>query len=116
MNPIEFQTDLQNGMSLHDALCKHDVTLDEAFKTFYNRQYRKRDSNYWGENINRTETGEKYITKNQGMFLVRKTINRKMVYFGRYSTLEDAILVRDYFIEHGWNRHLLNSVRKTLGV
>lgn len=48
--------------------------------------------------------GTKYITQNpSGTYIIRKRINGKSVYYGSYSTLEDAIKWRDYFQNRKWN-------------
>lgn len=45
----------------------------------------------------------KHIHTDGAKYHIQKHINRKLVYFGRYPTLEDAIIARQYFEEHDWN-------------
>lgn len=59
----------------------------------------------------------KYIhqDRNTGKYLLQKHINRKLIYFGSYSNLEDTIKAREYFESTGWNpdeRLKYNQARK----
>ena len=103
-----FQDDLRNGMGLDDALCKYNLTLKEAFEAFPGT-LRK------GPN-NRYHSGKLYITKRDGKFYIRKTINGKNLHFGTYHSLDDAIQIRDYFQEHGWDKSKLDEVCELLGI
>ena len=111
---LDFQNDLQKGMTIEHALQKHNLTLQTVWQelhytprgTIKQKQHKKQQTN----------TGEKYITKNGGKYLVRKTVNKKYKYFGRYDTLEDAVLVRDWMCEHDWNKSRLKALRRRLGV
>ena len=103
-----FQDDLRNGMGLEDALCKYNLTLKEAFEAFPGT-LRK------GPN-NRYHSGKLYITKRDGTFYIRKTVNGKHLHFGTYRSLADAIKIRDYFQEHGWDKSKVDEVCELLGV
>lgn len=48
----------------------------------------------------------KYISKVGNSFRIAKSINGKIKYFGHYSTLEEAITVRDKLIDNGWDESL----------
>ena len=109
MTITQFQTDLQKGISINEALKKHGLTLPEAMYELkkQGRPNKKRIPK---------PLGMEYISRNQGKYLVRKTINGKMLYFGRYATLEDAMKIRDYFAENGWQKEELQTIRGLLKV
>ena len=112
-----FQNDLRNGMTIEEACTKHNITFKDACREMpgnwnHPRTTRQND----GVTYYRKHNLPDYITLNRGRYMLRKKIKRKWVYFGRYKSLEDAIKVRDYMMEHGWNKHLLNSVCRKLGV
>ena len=116
MNIREFQQDLNNGMTIEEACCKHKVTFQQAFNILHYKDVNK-------DKINRRRNpkgncGEPYIRYDEksGTYMLRKKVNKKFTYFGRYKTLEDAVLVRDYMMTHGWYKNRLNSIRKELGV
>lgn len=48
----------------------------------------------------------RYIRKSGNNYRIDKCINHKKVYFGAYSSLEDAINARDYFEAKGWENCL----------
>ena len=93
-----FQQDLKNGMTLEDALIKHNLSFKQAVEMSpVQRTNKKRQKDNVRKNMSR------YIQLQGKSYHVRKTINGKTVSFGTFATLEDAIKVRDYLIEHGWN-------------
>ena len=61
-------------------------------------------------------TGEKYIAGFNGKYLIRKQYKGKNRLFGVYTTLEDAIKVRDHCIMHGWKQHSIDRYCEELGV
>ena len=62
------------------------------------------EQNNWQHYPKKTVTGEKYITRtNSGTYVVGKKINGKTHYYGGFKTLEDAIVLRDECIKHGWS-------------
>ena len=109
-----FQTDLRNGMSITDALQKHDLTFKQAFNTL-NRKKIGRPAKA-EKQPRQSSTGEKYISQLLGRYYLRKKIKNKTVVFGTYKTLEDAVKVRDYCIKHGWYINCLDSYCKRVGV
>lgn len=117
MNIREFQQDLQKGMTLEEALIKHNTNLQTVFRVLHYKDTNKNNIKKKTKSNSRS-TGEAYIQYqvNQKSYLLRKTVNKKCTYFGRYETLEDAILVRDYMMTHGWDKSRLNSIRKELNV
>ena len=54
-------------------------------------------------NINYSETERKYITKVGNSFRISKLINGELRHFGHYSSLEEAIEIRDKLIENSWD-------------
>ena len=118
MNIREFQDDLNNGMSISDACCKHKVSFKRAFEILHfkdtNQDKRKRPT----PRRPLGNCGEAYIRYDEksGTYMLRKKVNKKFTYFGRYKTLEDAVLVRDYMMTYGWRKNRLKSIRKELGV
>ena len=108
----DFIEDMKNGMSLENALQKHDVSFKDAVELLQKQSGRGKKKTQWN-----AKTGEKYISKTKnGKYLIRKNINGKMRYFGYYDNIQDAIKVRDYFSENGWYWQRLNAVQKRLGV
>jgi glutathione peroxidase-family protein len=105
---IHFQNDIRNGMSLTDALQKHGLTLTETFNILHGQP--RGHSPKAKRKLETHGTGEKYIQWNNGKYLLRKS-NK---YFGRYSTLEEAVFIRDYLVEHGWSKRNLRIVRSRL--
>ena len=102
----KFQDDLQKGMTIEEACRKHGMSLQEAF-TKMPRTLGKKPS---------TSTGEKYITKHGGNYLVRKYIKGHYRSFGNYKSLQEAILVRDYCVQHGWEQDQLDEYCQILNV
>lgn len=108
----EFQQDLREGMTINDALIKHELTFKQACDTLHGyRIRRKKQPNNHCDSF----TKEKYITYNRKKYLVRKNTNGKERYYGRYTTLEEAVIVRDYLEEHGWTKHNLKVIKERLG-
>ena len=53
--------------------------------------------------IHNSKTHEPYIHKAERGWMIVKSINGKMEYFGVFDRLEDAIAERDLLIKYGWN-------------
>jgi hypothetical protein len=106
---LQFQQDIKAGMSIDDALCKHNLTLLEAWENIHGCP-RGRPANPRPKPKHKSHTtGEKYISLNQNGYMLRK--GKK--YFGRYDTLADAVFVRDYLMEFGWtHRHMVTARNK----
>ncbi len=107
---IDFQQDLRNGSSLHEALCKHNLTLKEAMDGMdkpLTRTHRKKRT---------YESLGNFIYRMGPYYKVQKTIHRNTLNFGTYNSLSDARKVRDYFLEHGWHKSKLDTVCELLGV
>ena len=91
VNIYDFQKDLQNGMTLEDALQKHGLTFKEAI-----RKCKSPHSNEEFHNI--------YLKGNR--FSVARRMNRKYVQFGSFELLEDAVRCRDFYEANGWDKNL----------
>lgn len=104
---MSFQDDVK-VMSLDESLIKHNLTLKDAFESCLKSNWKKKKSS--------KTAGQKYIQYKRNYYTVRKYKNRKLVYFGKYKTEKDAIKVRDYFIEHGWDKTQLTRVCRLLNV
>lgn len=50
----------------------------------------------------KSEKPYKYIYKQNDCFIIKKAINGKLLRFGKYSTLEKAIIARDEIIKSNW--------------
>ena len=105
---LQFQNDIRNGMSINDALTKQGLTLTKTFNTLHG-QPRGRPTKA-KRKLPTMGTGEKYIQWNNGKYLLRKTNE----YYGRYATLEEAVFIRDYLVEHGWSKRNLQIARSML--
>ena len=109
----EFIEDMRHADSIGEVLEKHDVSLVEAIDILQKISPRKRkEKTSWN-----AKTGEKYIAQiPSGAYIIRKSVNGKMRYFGKYDNLNDAVKVRDYLLKHGWYPNRVKSIRKKLGV
>ena len=95
----KFQEDLQNGMSIEDACTKHQISFKEAFENMERPQCRGyKTVAQMKTRTRKTKTGQQYITKIKKRYCIYK--NRS--YFGSYSSLRDAVKIRDYCNQHGW--------------
>ena len=113
MNIKAFQNDLQNGLSIEECCNKHHVTLEYAFKVIHKWQIDKNKKQKRTRKQEKYPTVESNIQRNHG-YMVRKTINGKQQYFGRYPTLETARTVRDYLEENGWNKENLQKIKERI--
>lgn len=108
-----FQQDLRDGMTISDALQKHQVTFKEAVDSM------PRPLGYASETYkkNSYNTNQRYIKRTlQGHYYVRKQIRGKTRMFGTYKTLEDAIKIRNHCEKHGWKEHSIDQYCKELGI
>lgn len=103
----EFQTDLRNGMTIHDALIKHNLTFKQAVENIYKPHTQQKTPH---------PTNEKYIAYRDGHYYLRKYSRKKTRMFGTYHTLEDAVKVRDHCIKYGWKQHSIDKYCQELGV
>lgn len=94
MIPYAITEDLRNGMGLEECLIKHETNLKTLF----------------------CDPELKYIEKRGVNYYIKKKKHRSTYYYGIYSTLKDAQLVRDELIMTGWKQKKVDSICKKLGV
>ena len=112
----EFQQDLRDGMSLEKALTKHNLSFKEAVDVVHKpitKSIRKRKP-YHKRNLYRNV--DKNIAQRGDAFYLRKLINGKHTWGGSYNTLEEALKVRNYLDEHGWNLINVNEACRKFGI
>ena len=110
-----FQQDLRNGMTITDACNKHRITFKYACENLpkaYKRNRRSRKQAF---------TRTKFIQERNGKFYVRKYLptskkKGKTVSFGTYSSLEDAMKIRDHCVKYGWKQQSVDEYCRVLGV
>lgn len=113
----DFQNDLQTGMTLNDALIKHDLTLKQVWQELNtNIAGRPTKKKPYKNNSGLDQTEEKYIYRRNDHYTIRKYSRGKTRMYGVYHTLEDAVLVRDYCEEHGWVQRNIDKYCQELGV
>lgn len=106
---INFQNDLRNGMTIDEACRTHEISLDYAFRNMGKiRKFQELVESPVEEEPVDDVPVESFddlylIQKRSKYFQLRKTLKGKMRVFGTYSTLEDAVKVRDYCLQHGWD-------------
>lgn len=110
VNILLLKRDLQTHQSIDEVLIKHNISFKQCMQLL--------DKFAPGKHQKRKQkgTGEKYISKIENKFYIRKKKNRRTKSFGGYSSLEDAVKVRDYLVKTGWNKNRLNSICEELGV
>ena len=109
MNNIQkIQKDLQNGMSINDACRKYNI----SFKVLCNIMPRSHPKQKKEPPKVESRTLEPKITQRKDSYYVRH--GRDM--YGTYSSLEDAIRMRDYCEKHGWSKNQLDNYCRILGI
>ena len=98
---------------LEDTLIKYNCSLNDLFNYCLHKHFLTGVKS----NSDKRSCTVKYIQKQyDGKYRIRKSVKGKLVYFGYYENLNDAIRVRDRLIELGWKRYLLDKVCEELGV
>ncbi len=119
MDLVDFQQDLKNGMSIAEALKKYNITLEYAMnhvnKPITEKHSKLKPSCKPHKKL-KICTVARYIQQIENHFYVRKQVNGKMRPFGSYSSLEDAIKLRDYCMEHGWKQRKVDKYCEILGI
>lgn len=102
MVSVELTNDLKNGLSLEEALLKHNTSLREIFKDV---------NNYPVKRENRTpRTSEwKYIQYTQS-HTYRIIKGKHRICYGTYKTFEDAKKVREELIKCNWDKKQLDNI------
>lgn len=94
---------------------KYTIQKNINGKTHYYGTYKtlaeaveKRDQlkqNGWKQTNKPTSTEMKYISKHpQGGYILQKSINGQLKYYGKYKTLEEAQKQKQYHIQTGWTQ------------
>lgn len=107
MRLMPFQVDMRGGMSIDDALRKHDLTLKEALKLVPNNY--KRNQAQWRDDT-------RNIYKSGNHFTIIKTRDGKTKQYGTYEDLRSAQMVRDYLDSYGWEQLDVGLICALLGV
>lgn len=88
-----------------DYVCrKYDLTFSELVNLLKN----KCSDEFFG--------GYRYIYFVDGIFCIRRWQKDKLVSFGCYARLTDALKVRDYLMCNGWFKHRVKSICEELDV
>lgn len=103
MSIKEFQQDLNKGMSIHDACQKHQISFKKAFNRLHYKKYHR-------PRYGQGELKQPYITRNGKQFQVKKKTRGKTTHYGNYTTLEEAIRVRDFLLENDWKKSKLKEL------
>lgn len=102
MVSAELTKDLRNGLSLEEALQKHNTSLREIFKDI---------NNYPIKTEQRTPRTEewKYIqyTKNHTYRIIK---GKHRISYGTYKNFEDACKVREELIKCDWDKKQLPKI------
>ena len=108
-----FQKDLKDGLTISEALQKHNLTfkyvcdnLPRPYSMKNRRPYKRRH----------TKNSRQYISDHNGRYYLRKTIEGRMVHFGSYDKLTDAVKVREYCKKHGWRKECIKEYEKQCGI
>lgn len=112
---LEFQKDLQAGMSIQKACEKHQVTFKYACDALLKQGVKKKKPKKPRKKITKS-TGELYIQQRNDHFYLRKLIRGKIRMFGTYKSLEDAVRMREYCNENGWKQKSIDKYCEILGI
>lgn len=99
----EFRND-----TIENVLVKHNMTLEEAFNYCLHNKLE--------DDVDIPEEKMLYIQKHRDRYRIRKSVKGKLLTFGYYESLEDAVNVRDALIEDGWRLYRLSKICKKLNV
>lgn len=96
---------------LEDTLLKYGCSLYELFN------YCLCNEGGVESECESEDLGMKYIYKHcDGRYRIRKTVDGRLVSFGYYDELDDAVCVRDRLVELGWKKCLLDDVCREFGI
>ena len=112
----KFQEDLQNGMSIEDACTKHQISFKEAFENMERPHIRGHRTVSQMKTQRKSRSGEQYIQRIKKRYCIYRKINGKHMYFGAYSTLRDAVKIRDCLVKEGWCPDKLDDYCRACGV
>lgn len=112
LNQEELNNDFKN-MEISEVLKKYNLTFEEAFRLCLS------DSNYHTKKKShrrKLSRKQKYISQTGNYYYLRKSVEGILTNFGKYKSLADAVKVRNYFIENGWDYNKLDNVCAKLNV
>jgi hypothetical protein len=109
-----FQKDLNNGMTITEALQKHNLTFKETCDRLHDE--RVFPSKYRKQPIIYTPTGIPNIYNINNKYYIKKTIKGKSRIYGSYNTLEDAIRMKQALIKDGWHQTHVDKLCQELGI
>jgi hypothetical protein len=105
MDIKNFQTDLQNGMSIDEACQIYNITLKQAFNKLHykvNQKTPHKKKQKWKHA--KPHHVSQYIQERNGHYYLRKHAHGKGRIYGTYNTLEDAIIMREALKKDGWHQ------------
>ena len=108
---LGFRNDLWSGMSLCDALTKHETNLHDVFQALQNKPQKPK-----GSKSKVISSSEPYIFIRNNTFSVRKSTKGKTKMFGTYNSMEDAIRMRDALKRDGWHQTHVDRICEELGI
>lgn len=101
---LELKQDFKSHLTITEVCMKHKITLGEALCLIQPKYARNQSSP--------NRTNEHYIQELNGRFYIRKRRRNKIRSYGGYSTLEEAIKVRDKLMNCEWDRSKLEQIKK----
>lgn len=102
------QNDLKNGLSIQEVCTNYNLTFKELVNIAHKDIY---------TDVSKVERVKRvYIYPYRNSPRELWSIQKNNMYFGLYSTLDDAIKVRDCLIKRGWNKKELDCICQKLGV
>ena len=107
---LGFRNDLWNGMSINDALIKHETNLHDVVRALQNKPHKP------GSKSKVTSSPEHYILIRGDTYAVRKSIKGKNRMFGTYNSMEDAIRMREALKLDGWHQRHVDRLCEELGI
>ncbi|WP_455645450.1 hypothetical protein [Methanosphaera sp.] len=91
--------------TLEEAITERDHLIKHNWDKEYSKYYQQQE-----ESIHRNP--KKYIHYDGWNYKIYKNVRGKLRYFGGYTTLEEAITMRNYFIDNEWDTSLVQYKRK----
>ena len=110
---IEMRTRLCNGETIDDVCREYNISFGDLVFLMMGLNSQRRNHNTRYNSI-----GYKYIREvvHIPRGKTRYVIKKRNKLFGTYSTLEDAIKVRDWFICHRWDNRWVDKACRETGV
>ena len=98
---LSFRNDLKGGMTLENALMKHQLSLREAFQYCHRKNL---------------ENECRFIYLTNGSFQVRRVVDGRNEYYYCCKELDEAVMVRDKLMEHDWDKAKMPEILKELNL